>query len=375
MRASILSYRNSVLQKQADKKRAIYEFIIYSDSTFSDEVKNGDVYSFLNMLPLTNNIVSPSITVRANWFVDINETIHSGTEAYTNDFHGGWFTDEIAALVSLKLGVRAHAGNVTRTYDYYDSEFGEPRADVTPCPPLIRSKHGAIVPLAQKNIAINSLNIINDIGNLQESEFNYLIKSARNFQNSLWICESSPSLAWLLIVSALETAAQQWDTSQQTPLEKFKNSKPEFYEFLDTEKYREIIPLIASEFSSTFGATKKFLDFCLNFLPEEPILRPKIGKIKWTKGELRKIFNTVYGLRSKALHTGQPFPEPMCSPPVQHDGIAEAAVTGLALSTLGGTWTPKDAPINLNTFFYMAHSILNQWWNNLDDSHKPNLDT
>ncbi len=365
MRASLLAYRNSILQKQADKKIAIYEFVIYSDSIFTDEVENGEIYSFLNMLPPHDNLVSPSITVRANWFIDINKTIYSDTNSYTDDFHGGWFTDEIAALVSLKLGVRAHGGSIIRTFNYDNSEFGQPRADLTPCPILTKDRRASIAPTVSKNTAINTLDAINDIGNLQEDKFNSLIKAARNFQNSLWICESSPNLAWLMIVSALETAAVQWEENKQSPIEKFEHSKPEMFEYLNNEKYRELIPIIASEFSSTFGVTKKFLDFCLNFLPDEPEVRPAVGQIDWSRGGLKKIFNTIYGLRSKALHTGQPFPEPMSSPPFQYDGIAEAAIIGKALSTLGGTWTPKDAPINLNTFIYMAHSILNKWWNSL----------
>ena len=373
MRDSILSYRNTILKKQADDKIAVYEFVIYSDSTFSAEVVNGKVYSFLNMLPPHDDIVSPSITVRANWFVDIKNTIHSGTSSYTDDFHGGWFTDEIAALVSLKLGVRAHGGSIIRTFDYDNSEFGEPRADLSPCPILTKSRRASIVPGVSKNIAINTLDAINDIGNLNENNFNSLIKAARNFQNSLWICESSPNLAWLMIVSALETAAVQWDTNKQSSIEKFKHSKPELYKILDNQKYRELIPIIANEFSSTFGVSKKFLDFCLAFLPDEPEVRPVVGKINWSKGGLRKIFNTIYSLRSKALHTGQPFPEPMSSPPFQYDGIAESAVIGITLSTLGGTWTPKDAPVNLNTFIYMAHSILNKWWDSLYPSQNSDI--
>lgn len=80
---------------------------------------------------------------------------------------------------------------------------------------------------------------------------------------------------------------------------------------------------------------------------------------------MKDIFNKVYNLRSIALHTGQQFPSPMCSAPDTYFGISQKGVTTLALSTPGGTWTPKKAPINLNIFFHMAHSILNKWWNNL----------
>ncbi|HCA3582007.1 TPA: hypothetical protein MO343_004398 [Salmonella enterica subsp. enterica serovar Ball] len=365
MRASLLSFRNCKLLNEGADKISIIEFIIYSDSRFSNQVLDEGTYSFLNMLPFTIDEVAPSITVRANWAVDINKTIYSGTEPYTTDFHGGWFTDEIAALISLKLGVRAHSGSVTRDYNYYTPEHGLPRAEQNPPPPLLTKKKSLIVPFCKKNIDIAQLTQINNIHRLEESDFNYLIRAARSFQDSLWICESSPNLAWLLMISALETAAQQWDRSKGSNIEKFQQSKPVLFGKLNNDQYKELIPIIADEFSSTFGAGKKFRDFCINFFPSEPEERPELGGIKWTKQNLKNIFIKVYELRSTALHTGQPFPPPMCSIPDKHFGISEQAVTSIAISTLGGTWTSKEAPINLNIFFHMTHSILNKWWNSL----------
>ncbi|NYA45713.1 hypothetical protein HZI31_20675 [Serratia fonticola] len=365
MRASLLSYRNRKLLNEGASLIAIHEFIIYSDSRFTSQVLDEDAYSFLNMLPLSHDDVAPSITIRANWSIDANKTIFSGTEPYTSDFHGGWYTDEIAALISLKLGVRAHSGTVTREYSYYTPEHGLPRAEQSPPPPFSSKNKQLIVPFCKKSIDINELKEINNIHHLNEADFNYLIRAARNFQDSLWICESSPNLAWLLMVSALETAAQQWDRSKGDNIEKFKESKPDLFDMLNSEQYKNLIPIISNEFSSTFGAAKKFRDFCIEFLPDEPRERPKHGRIKWKKQQLKDIFITVYNFRSIALHTGQPFPAPMCSAPDNHFGISEMGVTALASSTLGGTWTPKEAPINLNIFFHMTHSILNKWWGSL----------
>jgi len=265
----------------------------------------------------------------------------------------------------LKLGIRAHSGTVTREYNYYTPEHGQPKTEQCP-PPFFSSKSNELkVPFCKKNINIEELKRINNIHHLNETDFNYLIKAARSFQNSLWICESSPNLAWLLMVSALETAAQQWDQSKGNNIDKFKESKPDLFNMLNNDQYKNLIPIISDEFSSTFGVGKKFRDFCVEFLPDEPRERPELGRIKWKKQHLKDIFIKIYNLRSIALHTGQPFPAPMCSAPDKYFGISEMGVTALASSTLGGTWTPKEAPINLNIFFHMTHSILNKWWDSL----------
>ncbi|MGC1030874.1 hypothetical protein [Pantoea agglomerans] len=370
MRASLLSYKNCKEFKSKNEWFGIFEFIIYSDSRFTDEVKGDLVYSFLNMIPFDTVGVKPTLTVRALSALNTAKMSFMDEKANTDDFHGGWLSDEIAALVSLKLGVRAHAGSIVREYYNHTPDYGSPRAEQNPPPPLM-PKGNLVVPSAKKNIKISQLRLINDIHKLSEKDFNALIKSARNFQDSLWVCESSPNLAWLLMVSALEVAAGNWDTSKGDKIEKFKASKPKLFQRLLEHKVDGLIEDIAKEFEGTFGATKKFCDFCVNFLPDAPLIRPKSGQIVWTEENLLKIFKSVYNSRSSALHAGKPFPQPMCSPPDSHFGLAEQAVcppnskfTPLKAS-LGASWSHKEAPINLNTFLHMTHSILNKWWESL----------
>ncbi|HDT0536958.1 TPA: hypothetical protein ACRR1E_003098 [Klebsiella quasipneumoniae] len=361
MYASLLSYKNLKLESEGRELRSITEFYLYSDSRLTNDVNDNSVYCFLNMLPRQSRhpSVEPSITVRVRWHSDINEMIFAGTKSYTKDFHGGWYNDEIAALSSLLLGVRFHASSFTRHFDYSTGEFGYPQADYSLPPSLSFKNNIPIVPSASKQIDIGILKNLNKSHLITEKNFNYLIKSARSYQNALWICESSPNMGWLLLVSALECAADQWAKSKSSREERFKQAKPDLYEQLDTNEFRHLIPIIAKEFSTSFGATKKFIDFCTHFLPDEPEIRPKTGKIDWDIESLSVIFKKIYDYRSKALHGGQPFPEPMCSHPEAWDGYAERASP---CSTLGGTWLADDVPINLNTFNYMVHSILNKWW-------------
>lgn len=370
MRASLLSYKNCKLIQSKNEAFDVFEFIIYSDSRLIGQVEGGLVYSFLNMIPFETVGVKPTLTVRALSALDTARMSFIDKKPNTDDFHGGWLSDEIAALVSLKLGVRAHAGSNVREYNSHTPVYGSPRAEQNPPPPLM-PKGTLIVPSAKKDVEISQLVLINDIYKLAEKDFNSLIKSARNFQDSLWVCESSPNLAWLLMVSALEVAAGNWDSSKGDKIERFKASKPKLFDRLLKLNVDGLIEDIAKEFEGTFGATKKFCDFCVNFLPDAPLVRPEGGKIVWTEENLLEIFKSVYKSRSSALHAGKPFPKPMCSPPDNYFGLAEQAVcppnaefTPIKAS-LGASWSHKEAPINLNIFFHMTHSILNKWWESL----------
>jgi len=367
MYASLLSYKNLKLEKDKNELRSITEFCLYSDSLPIGEINDDSVYCFLNMLPQINQktSVSAAITVRTRWHSNINEMIFSGSESYTKDYHGGWYNDEIAALASLFLGVRFHAGSINRTFDYYTGDLGLPQAEKNFPPALVFKHNVPIVPSAIKNIDISTLSLLNNLHMITEKNFNFLIKSARSYQNALWICESSPNMGWLLFVSALECAANQWAKSKSSREDRFKEAKPDLYDQLNKDGYKQLIPIIAKEFSTSFGATKKFLDFCMHFYPDEPEVRPEWGRIDWGHDSLSAMFKKIYDYRSKALHGGQPFPEPMCSHPERRYGNAEVGLSALACSTLGGTWVPEDVPINLNTFHHMVHSILNKWWQSL----------
>jgi hypothetical protein len=43
-------------------------------------------------------------------------------------------------------------------------------------------------------------------------------------------------------------------------------------------------------------------------------------------------------------------------------GPSEVPLTGLASHSRGGTWLPKDCPINLHCFHYIARGALLKWW-------------
>ena len=131
----------------------------------------------------------------------------------------------------------------------------------------------------------------------------------------------------------------------------------------------EAIEIVSKDLGGTLGATKKFNQFLAKFSPKEPPTdRPILCQVDWSESSLKKTFNKIYDYRSKALHEGTPFPEPMCRPPTrdhQNQMLAERPDVGLAEASLRASWKAKDVPMNLHLFEYVVRHSLLSWWRSM----------
>lgn len=367
----VLSYWNLKKFHSEDKPLSILEFPLYSDSHITGELKDDkSPYKLLNMIASFNNqeVVKDTITLRINWFIDSRTSYKVKTDI--TRYHGGWVTDEIASLISLRLGIRMKAGEMTRSFDCYsDDPLGSPCSTRERAPQINIKARGAILPSAVKTVNIEQINDIHLLSKLTEYEYIALVRSARMYQEALWVAESEPELAWLMLISAVETAANHWSSEKESPVERLRTAKPELAKILLESGGETLLQSVAIEIASTLGSTNKFIKFCLEFFPEEPEKRPNNGyKVKWSKTGFRDILNKLYGYRSSALHGGIPFPAPLCTPPeyISHNMcFTEKGGSGLATHTLGASWESKDLPITMNTFHYFVNGVLNKWWRSL----------
>ena len=179
------------------------------------------------------------------------------------------------------------------------------------------------------------------------------------------MADAEPALAWLMLVSAVETAADRWDQSKPQAAERLRESRPDLAEAIEA-LCPQLLPVVAEKIADTLGATRKFLNFARTFMPPPPERRPDKGfQIDWEAEHLRRGLRTIYSYRSKALHTGVPFPAPMCEPPMSLNRDFPAPSEkppGLASSMRGGVWRHKDLPMSLHIFEYITRSILKAWW-------------
>lgn len=367
----VLSYWNMKEFHVDATPKSIAEFPLYSDSHITGELNDDKgPYKFLNMISGINKPgeITNAITLRMFWYVDDKSTY--GVKTDTTKYHGGWVTDEISALVSLKLGIRVKAGAMNRSYDNYsDDKFGSPRSTKEKRPELNIGVRGAVLPSIVKTVNISNLGELYSLSSLSERQYVALVRSARMYQNAQWIAESEPELAWLMLISTLETAANEWSSEKSTSIEKLKASKPELAEILLESGGDALLFKVANEISHTLGATSKFIKFCLNYIPEPPEKRPvEWARVKWNKTGFREILNKLYGYRSEALHGGTPFPAPLCDPPERlsaEDGLVERGALGLASHTLGASWKSEDLPISIDTFNIFVNGVLNNWWSSM----------
>ena len=60
-----------------------------------------------------------------------------------------------------------------------------------------------------------------------------LVRSARLYQDALWIATPIHTFGWLMLVSAVETAANAWRSSMGSPLDSLRDTRPDLLEYLN----------------------------------------------------------------------------------------------------------------------------------------------
>ena len=316
----------------------------------------------------SGNELHPAIVLRFPFHLDENEALESLREGKTadQDYHGGDIPDEISALISLELGVRLRPGGQTRVYHGWKDTVGTPtlghrRYDPV-LPPITSAR---ILPWCIIPQNIGTIRLLPSVLSTEPEWTSPLMKAARMFQDGLWIGEAEPNLCWLLMVSAIETIANKWRADTGSALERFKESKEDVYDLLEETCDEGTTEKVADLLSDQLGATKKFLAFLLEYTPEQPAERPpESEQHQWDNDSLKQSFGKIYHQRSRALHGGVPFPDPMCHQPGRaHDWNAPGEVPGgTATHIHGGTWVAEDYPMYLHLFVYIVRRSILNWW-------------
>ena len=195
-----------------------------------------------------------------------------------------------------------------------------------------------------------------------------VVLAARLYQQAIWTAESNPAYAWLLLVSAIESAAVYWRKQEDTPVERMRASRPELEEILYASGGSALVSRVAELIAPYMGATKRFVDFTLRFLPTPPPMRPpEYQQHPWNQSALKKSLLRIYGHRSTALHAGIPFPAPMCWPQRRSgDAYDERPGIGGAAAAQGDhVWLARDIPMTLQFFEHIARGALLNWWMSL----------
>jgi hypothetical protein len=279
-------------------------------------------------------------------------------------YHGGWLGDELTALCSLAMGVRLKSGGVSRYFDTGNSK-GRPCADTeVPPSPLPKRQRSWVVPRAhgEHNIQHALVPRLASYPGLQPHEAITLVRSARLYQDAIWMAESEPELAWLLMVSAIEVVATHHQVESFAAKEILRSALPDLCTELVGAGGEELVERCAGHMSRHLRATNRFLSFLLDYLPSAPP-RPgeRVVEIEWTPSSLKKSFGKIYNYRSLALHDGTPFPRPMCDPP-SLGGFHQERPAGIAAGYGDAAWLVSDCPMLLHVFEHITRNAVLAWW-------------
>jgi len=359
------SYENWKKWRDNHDDWLISEYPLFSDAHITGDLSDiPGPYQLINMVPVSlGECMAPTVMLRIahpQGMIDVPNM----TKTDNTRFHGGTLKDEIAALLSLHLGVRFKAGGLARFFLPQGDPRGRPQAFEMisdPTPPRYLSR--PVIPGVLGKHSLNKADLFPHLIKISAADAIVLIRASRMYQGALWICESQPALAWLFLVSSIETAANHWRKKQETPEDRLRASKPELETLLRKTGGETLISKVAIMIADYMGATKKFIDFIMRFLPEPPDIRPPdFAQLNWEKASVEKALKKIYDYRSKALHNGTPFPLPMCDPPMKHENKFEEKPFARAYATAGGVWVADDLPMSLNTFEYIARNSLLNWW-------------
>ena len=344
--------------------QSAFEYPLYTDAHIvGNDIENIGQYRLINCVNASHKS-RPALILYAEHYLRYDPEVRLETDYET--YHGGYLHDEIAALVSLALGIRLKAAEATRSYGPEDTT-GRPISygfHEDPIPPSIDERR-SIVRSATGEHQLSAAVLLSGLPKIGAPEAVALIRAARLYQEALWICESTPELSWLMLTSAVETAAAEWSGMNERPEESLQMWKPALVTILNKHGGVSLVCEVANELAGIIGATRKFRNFLIEFLPPPPSQRPvEWAQLSWDTPTMKKSLGLITVIRSRASHGGTPFPAPMCWAPLAV-GVSTAPVEvpiGLSAGTRGATWAAKDTPMLLHMFEHIARGALLNWF-------------
>jgi hypothetical protein len=345
------------------------EYLLYSDSSIVGDIVDGfGPYRLLHIYDDSSSrgLVHPVLALQCAPHPGFGIERDAERSARKSGFHGGDISEEIAALFSLLFGIRLRPGPISRVFGDKEPKGGRPCHDLFgSMPRLSRMQKLPMLPFSRRRNVLLDLGLVGQYHKLDMSSATALARAARSYQNAVWIADDDPNLAWLLLISAVEVAAEQWRTSQhEDPVRVLQAIKPEWTAKLE-QAGEELLKYFAKEWSKLLNATQRFVEFIKEFFPGPPAERPSPPfQFAWDVQSVDRPLRKLYEHRSNALHGGIPFPGPLCGPPIpsEYGEVTPEVVTGSTIFSLGGTWQEKDMPMRLHVFEHMARGAILKWW-------------
>lgn len=343
---------------------------LHSDTVFTGNAKSFGPYILSAVSRKQPGRVSPAVIVHNSLRADLMRMPVVGGKLAprsSDGYHNGLIGDELAALISLELGVRLRFAGTRRSSGIHDAHLPPLFEDV---PPMTRpgpATREMLPRVLRRPASLSALPLLETFPRVGGDAQASLVRAARSYSSALWWANEDPNLAWLQLVTAIETAAAHVGLEGDaalSDLEVLRDQEPELCVALgDDEAAQE---RVAAVLAPKKLVRRKFTNFLVNRRPPPPAdkERPQFDFLDWE--DFRKCVRKVYDHRSTALHTGAPFPMPMLREPgVSDSGAIQEVPGGLGSAGQGGVWHAADTPMLLSTFEYITRLALLTWWGDL----------
>ena len=396
-------YENWLIKNRNNPCVIVNEFYLYSDFG----IISGDLLSNESRLPFSvlntnsqdeENKLIPRFILRYFDFIPLYSKNPCNINIAPNLYINITAQEQISCLLSLLLAIRLKSGDIIRTMTCIDEErqiFSDVKVFYN-LPDL--EKINRVILFDKKNIKLirqvkslkNELNVKDNyclspflkLLNSHRSTIVYIIKAAKLYSDAIFLGETEPNIAFILLISAIESVAEGYFYASD-----IKNFSDLF------EKESKICEIMQTT-KATYGVQKKsisklfkgnkidnkkniqidikFMFFLIKFMPN--ISPPNIGDIPkhyqlaWNdKEKMLEAFATIYNYRSRYLHDGTSFPLPMLLSPLQFPFKFYPEKPPANCSHGGIYFYEMDLPMYLYVFEYIVQQSIQNWW--LDPSN------
>ena len=366
--AGPMAYRNwQAMKRLGGEPSSGSEFLLYGDAPVIGNDWSVGPYDIVNTVAWNTEGMpyAPPLALTVWVYLPYEQWSLSMKETNLAAFTGTNNADEVAVLLSLITARRLQAGGIVRQFKSVHAP-GRARADGSMQMPQVPGRARRLPRQTQPNrISDDQIGLLASYPDLTGDAAVALVRAARAYRDAIWIGESQPEVAWLLLVSAVECAANADKRAAEVdPVVRLRASRRDLTKQMRALRFTdEQERMVAKQTAHLFKTGQKFTDFLMRFGPSEgPMPPPNGGAFPWADEDAkRQALDLVYDHRCNALHEALPIPYPMLLQPHADEEVP----LGLATSALNGVWRREDTPMLLHTFEYLVQNALVNWWRSL----------
>lgn len=259
------------------------EYLLYTDATMtcsSSVLKIGPVeLSAVSGGTGNESMLRPSLVARMWEFPGSEQPLRPGFAPPTRADHfwlGLTLDEELAALLSLVLGIRLRSGGPTRRFTPDDPhghdvrEFEHRSPGGLPQPGF----HRPMVDDLTRTVALDDVrDYLPHLPCLKAKPAVALMRAARSYADGLWVADHEPEIAWLHLITALEVAAEQYNDDVDDPVELLREWNPDLANLLREQGSDDLLAQASALLRKQTGVRRKFDGFVAAFPPQEPEAR------------------------------------------------------------------------------------------------------